>query len=81
MVPQLRRRSRQITKGMDRIDMFTFENIQVKDEVMSFVFQGNPETGRGDLNPMFSGLVIMAMMAIEPAGKLPTIWGEIKARL
>ena len=68
-----------VTPGRDEIDMLTFEDIQVTDEVMSFVFKGNPATGKGDLNPMFSGLVIEATAAVESAGKLPVLWGEIKA--
>lgn len=69
-----------VTPGQDEIDVFTFEEVKVEDKVMSFVFQGNPDTGAGDLNPMFSGLVINAPEAvISSEDKLPSIWGSIKS--
>lgn len=68
-----------VTPGADEIDVLTFEGIEVNDSVMNFIFEGNPDTGAGDLNPMFSGLVINAPEAvISSEDKLPSIWGSIK---
>ncbi len=69
-----------VTPGSNEIDILTFQGISVADEVMSLEFIGNPDTGAGDLNAMFSGLVIDLAdgAAVEPTSKLTTSWGEIK---
>ena len=67
-----------VTPGGGEIDVFTFEDIQISDKVMNFVFKGNPKTGKGDLNPMFSGLVIDKAAPVDSSGKLATTWGQIR---
>ena len=69
-----------VTPGSNEIDILIFEGIRVSDGVMSFEFIGNPDTGAGDLNAMFSGLVIDLAdgTAVEPVGKLTTSWGQVK---
>jgi hypothetical protein len=48
---------------------------------MNFDFAGNPETGKGDLNAMFSGLeIVTSKYSVEPNDdKLTATWGKIKA--
>ena len=67
------------TSGRGHIDVLTFEDIEVKDGVMSIVIRGNP-IEVGDDNPMFGGLVITKSKstAVKPVGKLTVTWGEIK---
>jgi hypothetical protein len=68
-----------VTPGRDEIDILTFKGIVVKDEVMRLEFPGNPATGCGDLNGMFSGLVIdKDITPVDPKDKLATTWGLIK---
>jgi len=69
-----------VTPAKDEIDFFTLEGIQVTDEIMSFEFIGNPDTGKGDLNAMFSGLVIELSFPVESLKKLPSLWGELKTK-
>ena len=45
-----------VTPGKDEIDIKTFKNISVTDDLLNFNFSDNKETGKGDLNTMFSGL-------------------------
>ena len=45
-----------VTPGNHEIDIKRYEGIKVKDKVMSFEFAGNPKTGAGDLNAMFTGV-------------------------
>lgn len=68
-----------ITPGNDEIDIKRYEGIQVKDDVMSFVFSGNPKTGAGDKNAMFSGIEVIPTLAVEPEKKLTTTWGILKS--
>jgi hypothetical protein len=68
-----------VTPGNNEIDIKKYDGIEVKDKVMDFHFAGNPKTGKGDLNAMFSGLeVIPSAKAVDPKQKLTTTWGEIK---
>jgi len=70
-----------VTPAKDEIDILTFKGVTVTDEVMSLEFIGNPDTGAGDLNAMFSGLVIeqTSSTAVDPTDNLPTTWSSIKA--
>ena len=68
-----------ITPGRHEIDIKRYEGIQVKDGVMNFVFSGNPETGAGDRNAMFSGIEVIPTLAVEPEKKLTTTWGILKS--
>lgn len=45
---------------------------------MSLEFAGNPKTGAGDLNAMFSGIEVIPALAVEPQQKLTTTWGALK---
>ncbi len=68
-----------VTPGMNEIDIQKFEAVEVKDEVMDFHFAGNPDTGKGDLNAMFSALeVVPSARAVKPADKLAITWGKLK---
>jgi len=71
-----------VTPGSNEIDIKTFEGIEVSDDVMNFDFAGNAETGKGDLNAMFSALEIIQKpgTAVQPGGKLASTWASIKAR-
>ena len=55
-----------VTPGNNEIDIIRYEGIEVKDKIMSLEFAGNPKTGAGDLNAMFSGI------------ELTTTWGALK---
>ena len=68
-----------VTPGKDEIDIKRYEGIEVKDNVMSFVFAGNNATGKGDLNAMFSGIEVIPTLAVEPERKLTTTWGILKS--
>ena len=61
-----------------KIDIKQYEGIEVKDKVMSLVFAGNPKTGKGDLNAMFSGIEVIPALAVDPQQKLATTWGALK---
>ena len=67
-----------VTPGKDEIDIKRYEGIEVKDKVMSFEFAGNPKTGAGDLNAMFSGIEVIPALAVDPKQKLATTWGTLK---
>ena len=67
-----------VTPGKDEIDIKRYEGIEVKDDVMSFEFAGNPDTGAGDLNAMFSGIEVIPALAVDPKQKLTTTWGALK---
>ena len=68
-----------VTPGRDEIDIKRYEGIEVKDKVMSLVFAGNADTGKGDLNAMFSGIeVVPSQLAVDPKQKLTTTWGALK---
>ena len=67
-----------VTPGQDEIDIKRYEGIEVDDDVMSFEFAGNPETGAGDLNAMFSGIEVVPALAVDPKQKLATTWGTLK---
>ncbi len=68
-----------VTPGKDEIDIKRYEGIEVKDKVMSLVFAGNRDTGKGDLNAMFSGIeVVPSQLAVDPKQKLTTTWGALK---
>lgn len=67
-----------VTPGNNEIDIKRYEGIVVKDKVMSLEFAGNPKTGAGDLNAMFSGIEVIPALAVEPQQKLTTTWGELK---
>jgi hypothetical protein len=67
-----------VTPGMNEVDILTFDKVEVKDKVMNFWFKGNPATGKGDLNAMFSALLIERAAAVEPGGKLTTSWANMK---
>ncbi|MCY3723264.1 hypothetical protein F4X88_05110 [Candidatus Poribacteria bacterium] len=68
-----------VTPGNHEIDIIRYEGIEVKDKVMSFEFAGNPKTGAGDLNAMFSGIEVIPALAVDPKQKLTTTWGTLKA--
>ena len=67
-----------VTPGNHEIDIIRYEGIEVKDKVMSFEFAGNPKTGAGDLNAMFSGIEVIPALAVDPKQKLATTWGALK---
>ena len=67
-----------VTPGHHEIDIIRYEGIEVKDKVMSFEFAGNPKTGAGDLNAMFSGIEVIPALAVDPKQKLATTWGTLK---
>ena len=67
-----------VTPGKDEIDIKRYEGIEVKDKVMSLEFAGNPKTGKGDLNAMFSGIEVIPALAVDPKQKLATTWGALK---
>ena len=67
-----------VTPGKDEIDIKRYEGIEVDDKVMSFEFAGNQETGKGDLNAMFSGIEVIPALAVDPKQKLTTTWGALK---
>ena len=67
-----------VTPGKDEIDIKRYEGIEVKDKVMSLEFAGNPDTGAGDLNAMFSGIEVIPALAVDPKQKLTTTWGALK---
>lgn len=68
-----------VTPGHHEIDIKRYEGIEVKDKVMSFEFAGNPKTGAGDLNAMFSGIEVIPALAVDPKQKLATTWGMLKS--
>lgn len=67
-----------VTPGNHEIDIKRYEGIEVKDKVMNFEFAGNPKTGAGDLNAMFSGIEVIPALAVDPKQKLTTTWGALK---
>ena len=67
-----------VTPGQNEIDIIRYEGIEVTDKVMSFEFAGNPKTGAGDLNAMFSGIEVIPALAVDPKQKLATTWGTLK---
>ena len=67
-----------VTPGHHEIDIIRYEGIEVKDKVMSLEFAGNPKTGAGDLNAMFSGIEVIPALAVDPKQKLATTWGALK---
>ena len=67
-----------VTPGNNEIDIIRYEGIEVKDKVMSLEFAGNPKTGAGDLNAMFSGIEVIPALAVDPKQKLATTWGVLK---
>ena len=67
-----------VTPGKDEIDIKRYEGIEVKDKVMSLEFAGNPKTGKGDLNAMFSGIEVIPALPVDPKQKLATTWGALK---
>ena len=69
-----------VTPGKDEIDIKRYEGIEVKDKVMSLEFAGNPKTGAGDLNAMFSGIEVIPALAVDPKQKLATTWGMLKSK-
>ena len=68
-----------VTPGNNEIDILRYEGIEVKDKVMSLEFAGNPDTGAGDLNAMFSGIEVIPALAVDPKQKVTTTWGALKA--
>ena len=68
-----------VTPGHHEIDIKHYEGIEVKDKVMSLEFAGNPKTGAGDLNAMFSGIEVIPALAVDPKQKLATTWGTLKS--
>jgi len=67
-----------VTPGKDEIDIKTFKNISVTDGLLNFHFSGNKETGKGDLNAMFSGLEVIPVgqgTAVDPKSRLTSTWG------
>ena len=69
-----------VTPGKDEIDIKRYEGIEVTDGTLDFDFAGNKETGKGDLNAMFSALeaVTSAVTSVDPKAKLTTTWGALK---
>ena len=67
-----------VTPGNNEIDIIRYEGIEVKDKIMSLEFAGNPKTGAGDLNAMFSGIEVISALAVDPKAKLTTTWGALK---
>jgi hypothetical protein len=68
-----------VTPGNHEIDIIRYEGIEVKDKVMSLEFAGNPKTGAGDLNAMFSGIEVIPALAVDPKQKVTTTWGALKS--
>lgn len=68
-----------VTPGNHEIDIKRYEGIEVTDKVMSLEFAGNPKTGAGDLNAMFSGIEVIPALAVDPKQKLATTWGALKS--
>ncbi len=68
-----------VTPGKDEIEIIRYEGIEVKDKVMSLEFAGNPKTGKGDLNAMFSGIEVIPALPVDPKQKLATTWGTLKS--
>ena len=70
-----------VTPGRSEIDIMTYEGIEVKDGELDFECIGNPKTGKGDLNPMFSALeIVPSKLAVDAQKKLTTFWGYIKGQ-
>ncbi len=69
-----------VTPGRDEIDIKTYIGIEVTDGTLDFNFAGNAETGKGDLNAMFSALEAVASTStsVDPKAKLTTTWGALK---
>ena len=69
-----------VTPGRDEIDIKKYEAIEVTDGTLDFNFAGNAETGKGDLNAMFSALeaVPSTSTAVDAKAKLTTTWGALK---
>ena len=69
-----------VTPGKDEIDIKRYEAVEVTDGTLDFDFAGNKETGKGDLNAMFSALeaVASAATSVDPKAKLTTTWGALK---
>lgn len=68
-----------VTPGNHEIDIKRYEGIEVKDDVMNLEFAGNPATGAGDLNAMFSGIEVIPALAVDPKQKVTTTWGALKS--
>ena len=68
-----------VTPGNNEIDIKRYPGIEVKDETMSLEFAGNPKTGKGDLNAMFSGIEVIPALAVDPQQKVTTTWGALKS--
>ena len=68
-----------VTPGNNEIDIKRYPGIEVKDQVMNLEFAGNPKTGKGDLNAMFSGIEVIPALAVDPQQKLTTTWGALKS--
>ena len=68
-----------VTPGRHEIDIKRYEGIEVKDKVMNLEFAGNPDTGKGDLNAMFSGIEVIPALAVDPKQKVTTTWGALKS--
>ena len=68
-----------VTPGHHEIDIKYYEGIEVKDKVMSLEFAGNPKTGAGDLNAMFSGIEVIPALAVDPKQKVTMTWGALKS--
>ena len=68
-----------VTPGNNEIDIKRYPGIEVKDQVMSLEFAGNPDTGAGDLNAMFSGIEVIPALAVDPQQKVTTTWGTLKS--
>ena len=70
-----------ITPGRHEIDIKRYEAIEVTDGTLDFNFSGNPDTGAGDRNAMFSALeaVESAVTAVDAKAKLATTWGALKS--
>lgn len=68
-----------VTPGNNEIDIKRYPGIEVKDETMSLEFAGNPKTGAGDLNAMFSGIEVIPALAVDPQQKVTTTWGALKS--
>jgi len=70
-----------VTPGKDEIDIKTYKNVSVTDGALNLHFAGNKETGKGDLNAMFSGIEVIPVgkgTAVNPKSKLATTWSTIK---
>ena len=70
-----------VTPGRNEIDIKTYAGIEVTDGTLDFNFAGNAETGKGDLNAMFSALeaVEAVSTAVDAKAKLTTTWGSLKS--